>query len=501
MWLFAVFFLIWGDILNPNEYKVLSNREVLELFGRKEDLPIYLNRDYYKQLKTNLLVPSVNQSYSCALEYMSNWFYSRFPDDFFKTKYVEASHIFNQLRTKSYRELLKVVKPAAVIRLNMDMGFNNENLDQYNYGNLLYNNRARYKDAFFIDKDHDLYISATMELLQLNFSYKIMVPYQGLQLDLAKKCQLIFRSGATQKHFNDVDYHIPSELLNQLAADTGNKVCPYNGSIIDATEFVRYFNMHSMLPLMYKFDAATGNMQYYLKMSNVYVHIRTNEINIDEGMREGQLMNNYTISFDCQVRFPTPKFYAYFSMKQRDDISCISKLDESSFVVTVTSLSNVPEKNDKGWRWNLRTEYEFTEDQDIEDLKAGKLMHIDFAELMGDFKDVIDATKHIAISPDVFLDIRVYSFYKLAKCSVDWQKYRINILEPIESAKCYIIIYMDTQYFNEQLINIKEYDKYRIAPTDTNIEHKRLDYKKNLKRASFERNQDKVEDTNEYTKE
>ena len=60
---------------------------------------------------------------------------------------------------------------------------------------------------------------------------------------------------------------------------------------------------------------------------------------------------------------------------------------------------------------------------------------------------------------------------------------------------------MDTQYFNEQLINIKEYDKHRIAPTDTNIEHKRLDYKKNLKRASFERNQDKVEDTNEYTKE
>lgn len=487
--------------MNPNKYKILSNREVLELFGRGDTTPIHLNKDYYKQLKTNLLVPSVNQSYSVALEYMSNWFYSKFADDFFKTKYVEASHIFNQLRTRSYREMLKVIKPASVIRLNMDMGFNNEFLDQYNYGNLLYNNRARYKDAFFIDKDRDLYISATMELLQLNFSFRIMVPYQGLQLDLAKKCQLMFRSNATQKHFNDVDYHIPDELLAQLAADTGNKVCPCDGSIIDATEFVKYFNSHSMIPLLYKFNAATGNMQYYLKMPNVIIHIRTNEIVIDEGMREGQLMNNYTISFDCTVRFPTPKFYAYFSMHQRDDITCVSKLDQQSFLVAVTALSNVPEKNSKGWRWNLRTEYEFTEEQDIEDLKAGKLMHIDFAELMGSFKDVIDATKRIAISPDVFLDIRVYSFYKLAKCSVDWQNYRINILEPIESAKCYIIIYMDTQYFNEQLINIQEYEKHRIATTDSNIEHKRLDFKHNLKRASLERNADKVEDTNEYLSE
>ncbi len=60
---------------------------------------------------------------------------------------------------------------------------------------------------------------------------------------------------------------------------------------------------------------------------------------------------------------------------------------------------------------------------------------------------------------------------------------------------------MDTQYFNEQLINIQEYEKHRIATTDSNIEHKRLDFKHNLKRASLERNADKIEDTNEYSSE
>jgi hypothetical protein len=88
--------------------------------------------------------------------------------------------------------------------------------------------------------------------------------------------------------------------------------------------------------------------------------------------------------------------------------------------------------------------------------------------------------------------------FKIVKSQIDWQNYRINILEPIESAKCYLIVYMDGAYYNAQLINVKEYEKNRIEPSDTNIEHKRLDYKANLKRASLERNADKVEDTTNY---
>ena len=54
---------------------------------------------------------------------------------------------------------------------------------------------------------------------------------------------------------------------------------------------------------------------------------------------------------------------------------------------------------------------------------------------------------------------------------------------------------MDTEYYHDALENYNEYSKYRIQMSDTNIEHKRLDYKKNLKRASLERLQDKVKNT------
>lgn len=485
--------------MSSNEYKVLSNREVLLALGKeKKDLPIQLDRDYYKTLKTNLLVPSTEQTYSCVVEYISNWFYSKFPDNFFKSKYLEDSHILAQLRSMKTRELISISKPAAVIKSNLDMAFNREQLDQYNYGNLIYNNRASYQDAFFADRDKHLFISMNMEVLLLNFNFRILLPAQGIQTDVAKQCQLVFRSGATQKHYTDVDFHIPDELLEQLASDTDHFVCPCSGKIRDAIEFVNYFNMHSSLPLMYKFNAATGAMHYYLKMPSCVIHIRTNEVQIDEGMRQEHLMNNFTISFDCQVRFPTPKFYAYYSLIQRDNVKCISKLDDNSFVVSVTSLSNVPAKNSKGWQWNLRTEYNFTDPKEIDAIKNKQLMHIDFQELVGDLRDVIDATKRIAISPSVFLDIQVYSMFKIVKSQIDWQNYRINILEPIESAKCYLIVYMDGAYYNAQLINVKEYEKTRIEPSNTNIEHKRLDYKANLKRASLERTADKVEDTTNY---
>ena len=57
---------------------------------------------------------------------------------------------------------------------------------------------------------------------------------------------------------------------------------------------------------------------------------------------------------------------------------------------------------------------------------------------------------------------------------------------------------MDTEYYHDALENYNEYNKYRIQMADTNIEHKRLDYKQNLKRASLGRDKDKIADTNVY---
>lgn len=485
--------------MDPKKIRVLSNSELQTLLGRTNNLPVAFKQDYYKELKTNLLTPSTYHNYSCCIEYMLRWFYTQFPDNFFKTKYLELQHIFHSRRTTKSRDLLVTTKPAVSIKPTIDQSFNRDNLDLYNYGQVMYNNRARYKDAFFIDNDRSLYISMQTELLKINFSFKLLFAEQPIQIDVARRCALVFRANGSQTHYNDVDFHIPDELLIQLAEDTNNCVCPCSGKICDAEKFTNYFNMHSGLPLYYKFDSSKHKIQYYLKIPRCYTHIKTGDIQMDEGQMRGNLNSSYGISFDCEVRFPAPKFYAYYSLRSRGNKICMSKLDEKSFGIMVSSLARVPYKNDRGWPWKMETEYHFDSEEEIDAIKNKELLTIHFEELLGDLKDSIESTKSMALNPDVFLELRVYSYFKSVPIRVDWWKYTIELLEPISSSTCYIILYMDGAYFANMLTVLNEYDKQRVQPSDSKIEHRRLeDYKKNLKRASMGRKEDKVNSKEEY---
>lgn len=456
-------------------------------------LPISIEKDYYKDLKTNLLTPSRNQNYSCCIEYILRWFYSKFPDGFFRQKYIDTEHIFHQRMNYKFRDLLVTNKPAATVQVTLDQSYNRQLLDQYNYGMTMYNNRTHYKDAFFIDHDKDLFISMTMEMLLLNFRFKMLFPNQAIQMDVANRCVLAFRAGATQKYFTDVDFHIPDELLVQLAEDNNQFVCPNSGKIRDAHTFSQYFNSHSSLPLFYKFDSSKHIMQYFLRVGRCMIHIKTDEIQTDNGQEVGNIKDNFGIEFNCQVRFPSPKFYAYYSIKTRKKQICMSKLDEKSFGVIVSSLAKVPVKNDKGWDRGIETQYNLSKEE-FALSKKGALLTIHFAELLGDIRDVVESVKSMALSPEVFLDIKVYSYFKQIPIEVDWINYTINLKEPIDGA-CYIIIYMDRVYYAEHLNALKNYSGTRIQPTDQNIMHQPNEYTKdNLHRNSLGRDEDKVKE-------
>ena len=452
--------------------RVVTKKDIREALGKVGDsTPIEFTKDYTKNLKTNLLTPSKNQSYSCCIEYILKWFYSKFPDNFFKQKHIELEHMLNQRIRYTTRELMTTDKPAVSIRASLDHSFNREMLDQYNWGANLYSNLAHYRDAFFKDVDKKLFISMNLEILMMNFSFRLLFAEQAIQIDVGQRCALVFRALATQKFYVDVDYHIPDELLVQLAEDTNNFVCPCTGNIRDAEAFVRYFNQRSSLALYYKFDPSKHKMQYFLRVPRCLVHIKTNEIQLDEGQRSGNLMNNYSVSFECQVRFPSPKFYAYYSIHERKSMVCATKLDENSFGIIVSSLAKVPEKNEKGWSRKVETLYRF-QDKEVEDIKNKKLMSIEFKDLIGDLRDAIDMTKSLAISPEIFLDMRVYNMFRRVSITIDWINYKIQFNEPISSAECCIVLYIDGNYYADTMNVVKEYSKTRISSNDTQIQHR-----------------------------
>lgn len=476
-------------MMDETLYKVLTPQQLMHILhtDNTKFLPINIQKDYHKKLKTNLLTPSRNQNYSCCVEYMLRWFYSKFPDGFFRQKHLDAEHIFQQRRSYRFRDLLVINKPAAAVRVNLDTSYNRQLLDQYNYGHTMYNNRTSYKDAFFRDYDNNLFISMNLEMLLLRFTFRMIFPNQGIQMDVANRCNLIFRAGATQKHFNDVDFHIPTELVNQLAEDNGQFVCPISNKIRDAHTFVTFFNQHSSLPLYYKFDASKHIMQYFLRVPRCLIHIKTDPMQVDEGRDVGNIKDNYGVEFNCEVRFPAPKFYAYYSIKTRQQTQCMSKLDAKSFGVMVSSLARVPVKNDKGWNRAIETDYKLN----TEEAKRG-INKIHFFEIVEGISDVIESVKSMALSPEVFLDVKVYSYFKQVPCTIDWINYDINLAETIHES-CYIIIYMDSTYYAEHLTVIKNYYDTRIQPTDQIIEHQENKLTKdNLNRSSLGRDEDRV---------
>ena len=451
-----------------NKYKEISNEDLLRALGRK-DIPIKIHRDYYKSLKMNLLVPSANQSYSTCIEYISKWFYSKFKEGYFATTFLEASHVLDQFKRIKKHDMISITNPAVVITADIDHSFNRENLDLYNLGNTLWNNRCSFRDSFFNDFDKHLHIALQMEMLLMTFNFKIKLSTRGTQIDIARMCQLAFRSGGTQKRYLDIDYKIPKELLKQLAEDTGYSL--RNNCILDTIEFLHYFNQKSRLMVYYKFDTSTGNMEYFIKIPEVVVHIRTDQVNTDTGETHGMIRTDYTVSFDCQVRFPNVKFYAYYSMKTRESVKAYSRLDAKSFLVSTYNLSRVPNKDEHGWQWTLQTEYHLDEDQ-IPKIKNKELISIDFHTIIGDLRKVIDYCKSIAISPEVFLNIQVYNSFKMIKRDIDWIHYKINLLEPIESEMSYVIIYMDNEYLNNVLTQMRDYDKNRIQPSDDRLNNR-----------------------------
>ena len=218
--------------MDQDNVKILSNIELEELKDSGKLVNLELKKSYEHNLKTNLIIPSVNQAYSCCIEYMRAWFFDKFGDKFFKTTWLDSEHMLNPFRRRRTKDMIAVNKPAVTITPELDFSFNRENIDLHNMGLLLYTNRCTYRDAWFIDRDKSLFISMTMEMLLMNFNYRMRFNGRGMQLDIAKMCQMAFRAGGTQKHYNDIDYPLPKELMNQLAEDALG-ICIKDGDILE----------------------------------------------------------------------------------------------------------------------------------------------------------------------------------------------------------------------------------------------------------------------------
>lgn len=456
------------DFKQEGEYiQKLSIEEVIRQFGRTDTLPVKLHRSLDKHLRTNLIATDIYQSYSIAIQYMTNWFYKRFPDDFFKHKFLDASHVMDQFKHYTIREIIKNNKPSAHISVEDDTEYDRNALDLYNLGTTLYNNRARYQDAFFIDREKSLFISMALQEMKMDFTFSIRVNTKSVQDYVQQICEMAFRAGGTQKHYIEMDYPIPVELIGQLASDLG--MCNGDG-YFEVDKMIHYFNMHSKLMLLYKFNPATGNREFFLRIPKVYIHIRTSKINKQQGQLKNMVYTDFQIQFNCEVHMPSIKFFAYYSLTQHEHLTSYTRLDTRSFLFGLTNLCNIPNEDEHGWPWEFRHTYMADSPEEKEAIKNKQLITININNLfIGELREAIEATKQIAISPSAFINIKVFNYLKYLPATIDWNNMYLRFDEPLDSEEVHLIIYINKDYMHNTLSDIKLYEKTRMRYQNDHI--------------------------------
>lgn len=408
-----------------------------------------------KTLHSSICVPSTIHAYSLGMQYIQDWFFSKFSKNYFKTIHIDQKHVLDDFRKSSdmYKNLKKL-KPSVSITPQLSFEFDRDNIDLYNAGLDTYVKRHRLDNAFLKDRKNNVYLGIELEQLEINFNFRIRVSTRAQQIDLYKYLNLALRIGSTQGKDVDMDFHIPYSLMIQLAQDVGFSVT--DNKIDEPLKFLSYLNNNSAFPILYKLRTINGKNEFFIRLNDVYVHLSCLDmINADDGERENMLYTNYIMEFTVVLKIPAPKMYIYYSMEEHDKISSIENENENRIGLYNIKIPDIPEMNDKGWGQYIITSYYADE--------RGVVTEIDFKELIqgSELEKIIEYTKSIYISPNIFIDFKLFNNGIKIDYDIDWDNMKIKTKLPIVDNLIDISLYVDLNYMKEQMITIngEKYNK------------------------------------------
>ena len=421
-----------------------------------------------KNLNMSLCVPNISSSFSECVEYIRSWFKNGFASTFFLSENIAGNNIVSDFISKDREGLIKLQKPALAITPDLDTSFDRDGYNAYYLGINTYYNGFRYQDSFFRDLTKKSFISICLDQILVKFNIKIRLSSKASAIDVLQYIKMRYFVGASRTYWNDIDYHVSKPLLLRLAKDTGFEI--KNGEVSDIGEFLKYLNSHSAVPFMYKFRQQKAKFEYFIKVPDQCIYVRTNEVTMDDGDRENQLDNNYVVTLDCECRFPCPKFYAYYSINKYDKI--IAPTTDGGYNMYNFVLCDIPAVNSRGWQ-NMAS-WDWEEDEDVFKLKLPSeidmkppLIELDSGRILDIIKDLRDQM----ISPASILEFKVYNFNNPVDVTVDWENLLIVSKTILPSRVSHIVLYCNLDAINEIKVSKKKYIASRMNVSDQSEKH------------------------------
>lgn len=414
---------------------------------------------YIPKLNSSLYVPSFVHGYSIAVEFMMNWFKGKFKDpNFFKSVNIVGKHVLDEFRTYSIGELVTKERPQLLVNPQPNMEFDREVIDAYYAGPEVLLGRSDPNRAFLKDIEHNVYLGLDMQQMECNFAFRIRVRTKAQQLDLYKKMELLFKVGNSDTFEICTDFHIPYELMAQLALDIGFHINE-KGSIIEERAFGKWLNAHSELPILLKFRAINQRFEYFLRIKNTLVYITCFEkMTTDDGEKVGHIDKNFNIDMPAILRITIPQFYVYFSALESTydtperELGDADNLVDNELIGSLYTIHRVsiPPYDEHGWLLNDDTDY-INNDEN--------LMAIDMRRFLddGSIGLTIDKCLENFISPDSFMNIRVFTENSKTnedevKCKMNWREYQLEFENPLPKGVNHLALYIDKEIKNTVVV-------------------------------------------------
>lgn len=420
------------------------------------DIPTPLDelREFKKNYMLSLCTPSVSSSFSMCVEYMMKWFKIKFERDFFKSEFISNRNILKDFMTKDIMDHVKRNKPALAVKAIPDFTYNRNMTDFYEFGKNIYANRMRFNDCFFINPLNKNLVSMALEQMKVDFAFRVKLNSYNTAVDLYKYLQLACRAGASESRHANIDFQIPKTLMLAIATDSGfelNKSCT---EVKDICMFLRFLNKHSRVPIVYKMRGTKGEKEYFMKLTDVYIHLRSSDVDLDEGERTNQTDNDFVVSINVECLFPVPKFYAYYSKVKHHFTLSDPTLKCNIYNIYI---GNVPLCNSKGWNQFMQSDY--AEDMRVYSKKQPSKIH--FEELLksagsNSLFDIAEDFKRIFISPSAFIDIKLFNGNIEQAIDIDWNTYTITTKNVLPEILSEFVIYVDLEFINNYKINVNK---------------------------------------------
>ena len=160
----------------------------------EEEIVDIVNIDRFRpSLKCDLFIPSYVHSLSIATEFIYNYVFSRFPQDYFKTIHVAGKHPFEDFRRLQKGDLAIREYNQASLSYSIQYDFNDNNLDYNLLSTNKYLKKSQWQRSFFKCPSKGIYIGMDLEAMLITYNFRFKVETRAQQLDLynrLRKCSV-----------------------------------------------------------------------------------------------------------------------------------------------------------------------------------------------------------------------------------------------------------------------------------------------------------------------